>query len=177
MTKTKKNEKSIKQKVFKTRKEALFWLREQGYKLSHGKFYGDSRKGLLVLQKNGSVKEQHLMEYVTRTNVPQYGKTNKKVNALDDLEIKIKKAKLEGLELTNESKKRKNEVEEGKLILREDKEMEVIAAISLFYTYLRHEFKKTFPYEDHDRFRIMMDNVLNGIVKNNGYYEVLFEEE
>lgn len=54
---------SLEAERFKNRKQAFNWLREQGYKVSQGKFYQDCLTGFPIIQRDGSVSRYQVMEY------------------------------------------------------------------------------------------------------------------
>ena len=53
------------QRVFASRREALVYLQEQGYKVSKSKLYGDVKKGLLRVERDGSVTMNAVKSYIT----------------------------------------------------------------------------------------------------------------
>ena len=48
---------------FVNRKQALDWLKAQGYKVSQGKFYQDCAAGFPAVRKDGTVSRYQVMQY------------------------------------------------------------------------------------------------------------------
>jgi hypothetical protein len=49
--------------VFETRRAAFAWLKDQGYKISIGKFYQDCAKGLCAVGQDGTIRESAVIAY------------------------------------------------------------------------------------------------------------------
>lgn len=65
---------------FPTRKKALDWLKDQGHKISTGKFYGDCDKGLVAVAQDGSVSKFAVAMYgksLDRTVLPDIAAMDK----------------------------------------------------------------------------------------------------
>jgi len=54
---------------FVNRKQALNWLKAQGYKISQGKFYQDCGDGFPVQHRDGSVSRYQVMQYGQQLDV------------------------------------------------------------------------------------------------------------
>ena len=95
---------------FKTRKKALDWLSENGFKISQGKFYKDCcPDGVVPLKKNGSVDKADVVRYANTLNVttPQTKELSKTRENKEELERKILEVKLakNSLDLDREREK------------------------------------------------------------------------
>jgi hypothetical protein len=58
---------------FTNRKQALSWLKAQGYKVSQGKFYQDCNGGFPVLHRDGSISRYQVMQYGQQLDVEHRG--------------------------------------------------------------------------------------------------------
>jgi hypothetical protein len=58
---------------FTNRKQALSWLKAQGYKVSQGKFYQDCSGGFPVLHRDGSISRYQVMQYGQQLDVNTRG--------------------------------------------------------------------------------------------------------
>ncbi|MFZ7126396.1 MAG: hypothetical protein ACOWWM_09625 [Desulfobacterales bacterium] len=109
--------------VLKDRKAALGWLKEQGYKISVGKFYQDCGKGLCVVGQDGTIRESALIAYSS-----QYLKRIETEGGDSD---PLQKQKLE-VEIRRQLIKEQEdqlrlEKEQGKWLLRSDFSRELAA--------------------------------------------------
>jgi hypothetical protein len=94
--------------TFKNRKAALSWLREQGYKISQGKFYNDCGAGYPLVARDGSVSKFQVLEYAQRLDVS----TRAVAAALEpnrDYEARKIKAEAEIAEMKAEKMRREND--------------------------------------------------------------------
>ncbi len=116
--------------ALKNRRAVLLHLQQSGYKVSRGKLYGDFEKGLIRMEKDGSVLEIEVRNYAVNHLVDenqdlQSLKNQKEVEKLDEQIAKLK----------FERKK-----EQGKYILKKDFEAELAARAAVFDSGFRHVF-------------------------------------
>ena len=94
--------------TFRNRRTALSWLREQGYKISQGKFYNDCGAGYPLVARDGSVSKFQVLEYAQRLDVS----TRAVAAALEpsrDYEARKIKAEAEIAEMKAEKMRREND--------------------------------------------------------------------
>lgn len=117
---------------FANRKQALNWLRAQGYKVSQGKFYQDCVAGFPALHRDGTVSRYQVMQYgqqidVSARSEPRFDQSARR----EDLEIR----KLEAEVMEKESKARR---EDSRWLLKEDAWAAVAALLSILQDGIYH---------------------------------------
>lgn len=117
---------------FANRKQALNWLRAQGYKVSQGKFYQDCEAGFPALHRDGTVSRYQVMQYgqqidVSARSVPQFDQSARR----EDLEIRKLEAEVKEKEL-------KARREDSRWMNREDAWAAVAALLSTLQGGIRH---------------------------------------
>ncbi len=123
---------------FKTRKQALDWLKAQGYKVSIGKFYGDCDAGFPAIHKDGTVSRFHVLQYgqqldVTRkSSGPATGSIDK-----DEYEARKIKADAEKAEMQAETMRREMD---NAWLDKETAYAQMAALIGTLRDSLRHHF-------------------------------------
>ncbi|QQG66348.1 hypothetical protein [Desulfobulbus oligotrophicus] len=117
---------------FANRKQALNWLRAQGYKVSQGKFYQDCEAGFPALHRDGTVSRYQVMQYGQQVDVSTRSETRFDQSARrEDLEIR----KLEAEVREKESKARR---EDSRWLLKEDAWAAVAALLSTLQDGIYH---------------------------------------
>ena len=131
--------------AFTTRKEALKWLQDRGYKIKKTKFYDDfkPRSGdppLIRMQPDGKVLEVAVRAYAaTLDKVSDETKqVEKNTIAKRGKEVTKLEREIEKLEFELDQKK-------GKYILREDFDMELAARAAVLESGLRHLIQSRVP--------------------------------
>ena len=124
------------QRVFRNRIEALGHLQAQGYKIKKSKLYEDAKAGFLRMQKDGSVFERDLERYVRRVGLEK----PEELGAAAAADLQARKLGLEIAKLEEEyrERKRKNDVQEGRYMLREQVYMEIAGRAAVFEAGLKH---------------------------------------
>lgn len=95
---------------FRNRKQALDWLKAQGYKVSQGKFYKDCEEGCPAIHKDGSVSRFQVLQYGQQLDLERRNPAAENQKA-DEAEIKRKIAEAEIAERKNEREKRQMDSE------------------------------------------------------------------
>jgi hypothetical protein len=124
------------ERVFRNRIEALNHLQAQGYKIKKSKLYEDAKTGFLRLRPDGAVAERDLERYVKRVGL-------EKPAAIADArasELQARKLALEVSKLEEEwrEKKKKNDVQDGHYMPREQVYMEIAGRAVAFEAGLKH---------------------------------------
>ena len=122
----------------KNRLEVLKHLRREGFKIGKSKLYKDAGDGLLRIQPDGSVLERDIDRYVRIANL-------KKPAEISDTELQqLQKSKgemeVEKLRQQVSDLKFKQDVAQGKYILRSEFEMEMAGRAGALDAGLRHRF-------------------------------------
>jgi hypothetical protein len=124
------------QLVFAKRKDALEYLKKQGFKIGKSKFYGDCKKGRCKLQDDGKILEKDLMRYVKSACLVRLSTLEDKGRS-GISELRQQK-ELEKLEEDILAKRRRREVDEGNWIPRSAFELELAARAAIFEAGQRH---------------------------------------
>lgn len=102
--------------VFKNKKAALEWLQDQGFKVSIGTFYTACKRGLCVVNEDGTVFEAFALHYalnnLKRTGTPDGGQS--------PLQEEKTRLEIEQLRIKNERALFEQEKELGKYQLTKD---------------------------------------------------------
>lgn len=102
--------------TFRNKKAALEWLQDQGFKVSIGTFYTACKRGLCVVNEDGTVAEAYALHYalthLKRIGTPEGGQSPLQAKKVD-LEI-------ENLKLKNKRAQFELEKESGKYQLTKD---------------------------------------------------------
>lgn len=104
-------------KIFNSRLDAHRWLVKNGYKLSMNKMYGDVKKGLLIVDDNGTVSHKSVERYIRAAGLRKLGEVTGKLATLADEKMA---EEVKQLKLKNEALEFKNEVERGKYISKRE---------------------------------------------------------
>lgn len=114
--------------VFKNRRAALEWLQGQGFKVSIGTFYTACKRGLCVVNEDGTVHEafalHYALNYLKRTGAPDGGQS--------PMQEEKTQLEIENLELKNKKARFEMERETGKYVLKKDSERRVLCFINYF---------------------------------------------
>ncbi len=179
------------QRVFRNRIEALAHLQAQGYKIKKSKLYEDAKAGFLRMQKDGSVFERDLDRYVKRVGLEK----PEELGAAAAADLQARKLGLEIAKLEEEyrERKRKNDVQEGRYMLREQVYMEIAGRAAVFEAGLKHAvdtraaelLEAVAPLADpHHRaaavrrwFRDLLDAQLNEFANTRTFQAAILEEE
>jgi len=121
---------------FKSRKQALDWLRTQGYKVCQGKFYQDIRKNNFpALHRDGSVSRFQVMQYGQRLDPAQQAPVADPDQGARKEWLEIRK-----LELEIEKRETENRREDERWLLKDDAWAAIAALIGTLLDSLRHHF-------------------------------------
>lgn len=158
--------------VFASLKEVLTHLEAEGKRIGKSKLYQDKSKGLLKAQPDGTFKRRDVDRYAA--SLPSNALPEKKTAEAQEYADRKARAEAEKLEEQVRAERHKNEIREGRYILREDVEVELAARAGVLATGLRNMFETALldlihlvdgqPGKAHDlltAYERMLDTTLN----------------
>jgi len=95
---------------FANRKQALSWLKAQGYKVSQGKFYQDCLAGFPVLHRDGTLSRYQVMQYGQQLDLETRGAAQTTGN-LDDHEARRAEAEADIKEMMRDKMRREQDID------------------------------------------------------------------
>jgi len=128
-----------KEPVFENRIEVLKYLNRQGYAIQKSKLYADCKAGLLRLQADKTVLESDIKAYIRKAGLEKPAETIG-ANQGDQLVTDRREAELERLQQQIIEYKYKNEILEGKYILKTEAEVVFAIKIGVFESSLKQLF-------------------------------------
>ena len=102
---------------FASRKQTVHWLQAQGYKISVPRIYKDVKKGLLIIEPDGTVRKEAVERYIKTAGLIQpAAETVKSSIHADKKQIE----EIRAIELSNRKKELEIGILEKRYILRTD---------------------------------------------------------
>jgi len=126
---------------FKNKKAALEWLQDQGFKVSVGTFYTACKRGLCVVNEDGTVHEAFALHYALN-NLKRPGTPDGAASPLAEEKTQLE---IENLELKNKKARFEMERETGKYVLRKDSERRVLCFINYFDNMVQNMLRLRMP--------------------------------
>jgi hypothetical protein len=120
---------------FRNRKQALDWLRLQGYKISQGKFYQDCAAGNPATARDGSLSRYHVVLYGQGLDVERRGEPESACYAAEKERLEVEKLRYEVARREMEARR-----EDGRWMMRDDAWMAIAALLGTLIDSLRHHF-------------------------------------
>ena len=116
---------------FVNRKQALNWLKGQGYQISQGKFYGDCNDGFPLIHKDKTISRFHVLQYGQQLQADKNtAPDNSRIDELKERKLKLEVEKIE----------KENRAEDRKWMKVEDAWASIATILGDLQDSLRHQF-------------------------------------